>query len=171
MQRIWKYNRTTQLRSQYFLCSGRYRSRLHETPITTSLQCFSSFLSFQDNSENIDFRDYLLCAIFINQSNVPGIQLLESISKVRVIYHFVLCDVGLIYKNFQIYETKVDSAGQLNHEGLFNVMQHAMPLSNDDCAVIFNQIDKRNQKLISFCTFGLSFIHMGFLFDHFFVRR
>ncbi len=38
---------------------------------------------FQDNSENIDFRDYLLCAIFINQSNVPAIQLLESISKVR----------------------------------------------------------------------------------------
>ncbi|XP_037030616.1 lysophosphatidylcholine acyltransferase isoform X3 [Bradysia coprophila] len=91
----------------------------------------------KDNEENIDFRDYLMCAIFLNRTSVPAIQILESISK--------------------LYETKVDyvetntsTKGLLNTDGLLNVMKHAMPLTSDDCTAIFTQLDKRNQKLISF---------------------
>lgn len=85
----------------------------------------------QEVCGTIDFREYLLCALYLIKHSLPTIDLIQIVSK--------------------MYDNCGKGPGRLTRTALYNLLKRITASSIDECVDIFTEIDcDRN----GFITFG-----------------
>lgn len=77
----------------------------------------------------IDFRDYLLCALYLIKQSVPTMELIRIISK--------------------MYDNCGKGPGRLTRTALHNILSRTMALSIDECVELFKRIDTNRNEFIT----------------------
>lgn len=93
---------------------------------STLLILFSIF--DEENTGQIDFRDYLLCSLFLLKCNEPIINLLESV--------------------FKIYD--ISGKGQLNKNTFYLAVKNTLNLSRVESDQLFVRIDLEQKNFVTF---------------------
>lgn len=94
-----------------------------------SKSIFNFHLKLQNMCGTIDFRAYLLCALFLIKQNQPTIDLIHVASK--------------------MYDDCGNGPRNLSRKALHNVLSHTMATSVDDTIDIFSQIDTTQKGYIT----------------------
>lgn len=87
------------------------------------------FCLSQNMCGTIDFREYLLCALYLIKQNLPTIDLIHVASK--------------------MYDDCGKGPRNLSRKALYNVLSHAMAASVEDTIEIFTQIDTSQKGYIT----------------------
>lgn len=69
----------------------------------------------------IDFREYLLCALYLIKQSMPTMELIQIVSK--------------------MYDNCGKGAGRFTRTALYNLLKHMTAATIDECVDIFTEID------------------------------
>lgn len=86
----------------------------------------------------IDFREYLLCALYLIKQSLPTMELIQIVSK--------------------MYDNCGKGPGRLTRTALYNLLKHMTAATVDECVDIFTEIDTERN----------GFVTLGKLFEKFF---
>lgn len=81
----------------------------------------------------IDFREYLLCALYLIKQSLPTMELIQIVSK--------------------MYDNCGKGPGRLTRTALYNLLKHMTAATIDECVDIFTEIDTERK---GFVTLGMS---------------
>lgn len=126
---ITSTNIEEQLNEKNFDCSlEEFALRLKVPSTDNSLSILFSIFD-EENSGRIDFRDYLLCTLFLLKFNEPIINLLES--------------------TFKIFDGS-DGEGHLNKNNFYLAVKNILNMSKVESDNLFVRIDSDLKNFISF---------------------
>lgn len=77
----------------------------------------------------IDFREYLLCAIYLIKQNLPTIDLIQIVSK--------------------MYDNCGKGSGRLTRTALYNLLRHTTAATIDECVEFFTEIDSERNGFVT----------------------
>lgn len=78
-------------------------------------------LLLQEMCGTIDFRSYLLCALYLIEQSLPTMELIKIVSK--------------------MYDNCGKGPGRLTRTALYNLLKHMTAATIDECVDIFTEID------------------------------
>lgn len=78
------------------------------------------FIHSQDTCGTIDFREYLLCALYLIKQSIPTFELIKIASK--------------MYENITL-------PGRLTRIAIYNLLKHTTAITYNECEDIFTEID------------------------------
>lgn len=81
----------------------------------------------------IDFREYLLCALYLIKQSLPTMELIQIVSK--------------------MYDNCGKGPGRLTRTALYNLLKHMTAATIDECVDIFTEIDTERK---GFVTLGMT---------------
>lgn len=87
------------------------------------------FVCLQEMCGTIDFREYLLCALYLMKQSLPTMELIQIVSK--------------------MYDNCGKGPGRLTRNALYSLLRHMTATSIDECVDIFTEIDVERNGFIT----------------------
>jgi hypothetical protein len=129
-----------------------YKGKLGALNPPSTFTNFCFFLIFQHNTENsdtIDFREYLLCTLFLITLGSPKINFIKALFQV-VLYSGVRPRAVLSYVFFG-FQLNSNPAGQVSREEFYDSVKNSLvKLTKEKIDSLFIDIDEGNKGFITF---------------------